>query len=64
MCEAITARRRRELPGGTVGGRIAWAKTPRASAPSQTRTVMAASPMTSGTICVADTGAGTPARVS
>ena len=30
--EAIAARRRREVPAGTVGGRIACAKTPRSSA--------------------------------
>ena len=29
LCEAITARRRRDVPSGTVGGRIAWANTPR-----------------------------------
>ena len=28
VCEAITASRSREVPSGTVGGRIAWAKTP------------------------------------
>ncbi len=32
---AITARRSRDVIGGTVGGRIAWANTPRASAASQ-----------------------------
>ena len=34
---AITARRSREVMSGTVGGRIAWANTPPASAVSQIR---------------------------
>ena len=37
VCEAITASRRREVPAGTVGGRIAWANTPRSSARSLAR---------------------------
>ena len=36
VCDAITARRSREVPSGTVGGRMAWAKTPRSSAASHT----------------------------
>ena len=42
----------RACPPGTVGGRIAWANTPRSSARSQAAIAASASPTTSGTICV------------
>ena len=47
---AITVRRRRELPSGTVGGRIAWAKTPSRSARSHSAVAARASPTISGMI--------------
>jgi hypothetical protein len=58
--EAITASRRRELPAGTVGGRIAWAKMPFSSARSLARTASSASPTITGTICVGSFGTGSP----
>ena len=56
VCDAITASRRRELPAGTVGGRIAWAKMPFSSARSLARTASSASPTITGTICVGCAG--------
>ena len=50
VCEAITASRRREVPAGTVGGRIAWAKTPCSSAFALASSAASGSPKTSGTI--------------
>ena len=64
LCEAITARRRREVPSGTVGGRMAWAKTPRSIASSQMRIACLASPTTSGTICVVEPATSKPSRAS
>ena len=64
VCEAITARRSREVPGATVGGRIAWAKTPRSSAASQIAQRGLASPTTSGTICVVEPATSKPSRAS
>jgi hypothetical protein len=60
VCEAITASRSREVPAGTVGGRIAWAKIPRSSARSLAATVALASPTISGTIGVSPSGTGRP----
>ena len=60
----MTARRSRDVPSGTVGGRMAWAKTPRSSAASQTAIACAASPMTSGTICVEEPATSKPSRAS
>ena len=37
-CDAITASRSRDVPSGTVGGRIAWAKMPRSSSRSDAAT--------------------------
>ena len=64
MCEAITARRSRDVPSGTVGGRIAWAKTPCSIASSQMRIAICASPTTSGTICVVEPATSKPSRAS
>src|SRR6185437_11585491 len=49
---AITVKRRREEPSGTVGGRMPWANTPRSSSPSQSSMVSSASPISIGTIWV------------
>ena len=64
VCEAITARRRRDVPSGTVGGRIAWANTPRSIASSQIRIACSASPTTSGTIWVVEPATSKPSRAS
>ena len=50
VCDAITASRSRDVPSGTVGGRIACANTPCSSAASQIRIASPASPTISGTI--------------
>ena len=60
VCEAITARRRREVPSGTVGGRIAWANTPFSMPRSQTFIACAASPTTSGTMWVLEAPTSKP----
>ena len=64
MCEAISVKRSLELRGATVGGRIAWAKTPRLSAAAQSSTAWAASPTISGMICVSPSGGEIPARAN
>ena len=64
VCDAITARRSREVPSGTVGGRMAWAKTPRSSAASHTDMARWASPTTSGTIWVCAPVTSKPSRAS
>src|SRR3954451_23027029 len=64
VCEAMTARRRRELPSGTVGGRIAWANTPASSAASVIRVASSAEPTISGMICVEEPATSKPSRAS
>ena len=64
VCDAMTASRSRELPAGTVGGRIAWAKIPRSSARSLAATAAFASPTISGTIGVSPSGTAIPASAS
>ena len=56
VCDAITARRSREVPSGTVGGRMAWAKTPALERRLAHRIARSASPTTSGTIWVVRAG--------
>ena len=58
VCDAITASRSRDVSAGTVGGRMAWANTPRSSARSLALTASAASPTISGTICVSESPIG------
>ena len=60
----MTASRSREVPSGTVGGRMAWAKTPPSKARSHTRMACPASPTTSGTTCVVDPATSKPSRAS
>ena len=55
---AITVKRSREEPSGTVGGRIPWAKTPRSSSRSQSSIVRSASPTSTGTIWVCRAAGG------
>ena len=50
---AIKVIRRRDVPSGTVGGRIPWAKTPRSKSCSEKRMHLAASPIISGKIGLA-----------
>jgi hypothetical protein len=64
VCEAITARRSRDVPAGTVGGRIAWANTPRSSARSQAAIAASGSPTISGTIGVSPGSTAIPASPS
>ncbi len=59
-----SVRRRRQVPGGTVGGRIACAKTPSASRRSQSAIASSASPITSGTIWVSDPIGSSPSERS
>ena len=47
---AIATRRSREVPSGTVGGRVAWANTPPCRGASHTDMAVCASPTTRGTI--------------
>ena len=61
---AITVSRSRELPSGTVGGRIAWAKTPSRSARSQSAVAVFASPTISGTIWVREPPTSRPSAAS
>ena len=49
--EAITARRSRAVPSGTVGGSTASQNTPSSTAASTIRCASSASPTTSGTMC-------------
>jgi hypothetical protein len=60
----MTASRSREVPSGTVGGRIAWANTPRSSARSHTAMATRASPITRGTIWVVEPVSAKPSRAS
>jgi hypothetical protein len=60
----MSASRSRDVPSGTVGGRIAWAKTPPSIAISHTRIARSASPTTSGTICVDEPATSKPSRAS
>jgi hypothetical protein len=60
----MTASRSRDVPSGTVGGRIAWANTPPSSASSHMRIAWCASPTTSGTIWVAEPDTSKPSRAS
>ena len=53
-CDAITASRSRDVPSGTVGGRIACAKMPRSSRRSDAFTAADAEPITTGRICVSE----------
>ena len=62
--DAMTVSRSREVPSGTVGGRIACAKTPRSIASSHMRTAMPASPTISGTIWVVEPATSKPSRAS
>ena len=52
VCVAIGVTRRRAVPGGTVGGRIACASTPRSSSASAKRIASALSPSMTGMMCV------------
>ena len=58
----MSAKRRREVPGGTVGGRMPWAKMPRSSSASQASIARRGSPSRtrSGTMC--DGGPAGPRR--
>jgi hypothetical protein len=60
----MTARRSREVPSGTVGGRIACANTPPSIAASQIAMAVVASPTMSGTICVVEPATSNPSRAS
>ncbi len=53
---AITARRSRAVPAGTVGGLIAWANTPRSIASWHSAIASRSSPTISGTICISPSG--------
>ena len=57
---AIAVKRRREVPSGTVGGRIPWAKTPCSSSASESRIVCAESPTSTGTIWLSERPTAVP----
>ena len=61
---AITVSRRRQVPGGTVGGRIACAKSPSVSSRSQSAIASSASPTTRGTIWVSEPAGSSPSERS
>jgi hypothetical protein len=50
----VATSRSRDVPSGTVGGRIAWAKTPCSSAAAQRASAASGAPTTSGTIGIAE----------
>jgi CheY-like chemotaxis protein len=58
---AISVKRRRLVPTGTVCGRIPWAKAPSARSASENSMVVSAGPMTIGTIWVVPFGSEKPA---
>ena len=57
VCAADSATRRREVPGGTVGGRMAGTSMPSSSSDAAASSVACSSPITTGTI-----GDGCPGR--
>jgi hypothetical protein len=56
----LIARRRRLLPGATVGGRIATARMPAASSAAAAARVSVSAPITAGTICVLESSVEMP----
>ena len=63
-CEASDTTRRRELPSGTVGGRIAWANAPRRRAASQSAVAESGAPTTSGMIGIVPGSTAKPCPAS
>src|SRR6185437_1346219 len=65
VCAALTLRRRRDVPGGTVGGRTAPTTNPRSAIIGPSAAARSASPTRTGTMCdVASPMQGTPSDAS
>ena len=63
-CVDIAVKRSREVPSGTVGGRMPWAKMPCSSMASDSLIVCVESPTRTGTIWLSERPTGSPSAAS